>query len=202
MAVRLPLKILGYAASMLVPVWAMAQTVEPEWRVINTEPAQAVPLVEGPVNPLPQVKEEVVPEVVVPVRTEEDIRKEAMRAQLEGLMQFVDGAPVVAPDMASVRVGGYMVGPKGGAVLMNGKWMKVGDSFKVGSRARPEASSTLQLLKSMRDGEADTMAARLEARMANPAPVTLKIIAISEKQVEVGDGKITYPLQVPRQRGF
>ncbi len=200
MVLRRHFAYVAYAALAACPALVMAQSVEPEWRVVNVEPAQVVPLVESPANPFPQVKEEV--KEVVPQNTFEDEQEKARRAQLDGLKQFVEGAPLVGPDMGSIRVGGYMVGPRGGSALMNGKWMKVGDSFKVSTRARPEATSTLQLLKSMRDGEADAMVERLESRMANPAPVTLKITGINEKQVDVSDGKVSYPLLIPRQRGF
>jgi autotransporter translocation and assembly factor TamB len=182
---------------LLLTSTALAQTTEPEWRVVNVQPARAVPVPEQPASPFPRGAEVVAPvsaTVIDPEALEEANKINAVRSLLTGVR-------LTEPNFATVRIHAYLAGPQGGAILVEGsRWLGVGKTLRVQAKASPQVAQAMQTLAAFDSADAETVKQQLRSKAQAASSFDLTITALNATQATLRDAAgRTYRLALPRQ---
>jgi hypothetical protein len=185
----------------LLPGIVFAQTMEAEWRVINTVSPSTLPDYQGQPNPFPMVA---LPEPVVEEAPTEPEISEEERTKAEVLARardLINSNAVFRPNLDGLVFDGYLKGVQGEKVLARGQWHAVGGKFSVPVKGAEQAYQTIQALRDLDNALADEVTAELNQRLSASSRLDLKITSISNKEVVLSGAGGTFKVPV-RQGGF
>jgi hypothetical protein len=169
------------------------QNIEPEWRVVNTEPARVVPSVENSPNPFPTAQ---VVEVVSASAVLDEGALEHMSLLVKLESQIKQGN-IFVPAVNRIRFYGYMDGPRGGTVLYSGRWAKVGDTVPVDVQISAGIIENIAQVTaySAEDG------ARLQSTVQNLKKdhAMLRITALDAQKATLNSGNQKYIVYINRR---
>lgn len=180
------------AGCLVLPLAAHAQSVEPEWRAINTSPPKVIPLYAGGENPFPQVVEPEAPVVVNQVGvvvTGDDTDKMNLANALANARSLIGSDKVYQPDLSGIRFGGRVEGDAGPKVFFNGKWVGMGKTIVVPVKGVAEAYESIKRLEELDPELAQTVSEELSSRISSVSTETLKITDIAETKVTLTGSK-------------
>ena len=185
------------ATALVTPLHA--QQTDPLWRVINTQPAQVVPLYAGQESPWPA-------QALAPVvdMEEEEARRQANLALIQQakdeIAAMIGWSNAFLPNVNGLSGDAYMRGAKGSMVLMGGRWYSDDTTFEVESFKNAAILSKINELSVLDSMAAAEMTSQFEAAHDARSRIRLKVVSIEPKQIvfEGPAGKITLPIRQSR----
>ncbi|MBI1363764.1 MAG: hypothetical protein GC134_07240 [Proteobacteria bacterium] len=185
----------GAALLLAHGVWAQ----ELLWRVTNPLEAEPPPAYAGNLSPFP-IKEKPVEKIVQEVQEEEEQvatpeltaqQQKAMMAAslLAEIRNILKDDNAFVPDVSGVVVEGVMIGPRGGSILVDDEWRKIGDTVTVPVVSADKVVQLVESLEGIDANLASIVSDEVKARIAAAGPSQLKITSVGEDFVELSDDK-------------
>lgn len=168
-----------------------AQANEPLWWVTSEESPTVVPLYEGEPTPFPTRQE---PVQVVQPRLEEDVvivgpSEEELRAAalVEKIRKMLEREQVLNPDIFAIKIEGYLNANNDPKVLINSRWLGVGDDVQISVTTAQKFEEMVEELKQLDKKTFLTVAADIEEKMSVAENYLLTITDIQQDVVTFRD---------------
>jgi len=168
------------------------------WRVTNELEAEAPPAYAGNLSPFP-IKEKPVEQVIEDVEEEEENLSPELTANQQRAMMaasllaeirtILKDDNAFVPDVSGVVVEGVMIGSKGGSILVDDEWRKIGDTVFVPVVSADRVITLVESLEGINPNLASIVSDEVKARITSSGPSELKITAVGEDFVELSDGQ-------------
>jgi hypothetical protein len=167
------------------------QANEPLWWVTSEESPTVVPLYGGEPNPFPTRAEPPPPvqpkldeEATIVGLSEDELRSAAL---LEDIRKMLASEQILTPNIFTIKIAGYLDANRAPKVLINGRWLGVGDEVRVSVTTAQKFEEMVEELKQLDRELFRTISEDIQGKMALAENYLLTITDIRPDAVTFSD---------------